>query len=228
MTSLLTRRLGHLLPLTIFLAALAGGGRDARADPVAVHARSSGAAQPLPAGTPAPQAAAPQAAAPQAAAPTTTAAPQAGGPVLAPVAGPSLSAPAAAVPAPPAGPPQTRLKSRGMVVGGVALTGVGAVSTLLGAALILSCSKNDPCDPNREPNSYYINQGEPVPDTGYGSIGKTIGLGLVVLGVASMGGGIVLATLGSRRVPVPPEERAASRRPEIVLGVRYAGLRWSM
>ncbi|WP_437668700.1 hypothetical protein [Sorangium sp. So ce131] len=207
------QRLGRLLLLTIFLTALAGGGRDARADPVAAQARSAAAAQPLPAGASAPTAA------PQTAAPTTTAAPQADGPVLAPVAGPSLSAPAAAVPAPPAGPPQLRIKSPGMVIGGVALTAVGAVSTLFGALMIIGS--------DREPVTYI--DGEPS-ESGYdfSYVGKTIGLGFVVLGVGSMGGGIALATVGSRRVPVPSEERAASRRPEIVLGARYAGLRWSM
>jgi hypothetical protein len=117
------QRLGRLLLLTIFLAAIAGGGRDAWAEPAAAHARSSGAAQPLPAGTPAP----------------TAAVPQARGPALAPVAD-------AAAPTPPARP-LTRTNSPGMLVGGFVSSFFGVVNTLIGIVSITDdTSAGDPAD----------------------------------------------------------------------------------
>ncbi|WP_437662754.1 hypothetical protein [Sorangium sp. So ce1182] len=179
---------------------------------------------PLPAGAPA-RAAAPPAsgAAPAgaAAAPAGAAAarPTTGGAALAPVAG--------RAPAPPARP-LTRRRSKGMMVTGIVLTSIGAVA-LLGGGLALAsactgaeCDSDSLDDPLEDDSLDYIDQEDSDEEAGYA---------LILGGLVFAGVGIPLAIIGGRQVPVQPEKKAASapaRSPELVLGPRYAGLRWSM
>ncbi|WP_438021712.1 hypothetical protein [Sorangium sp. So ce233] len=154
---------------------------------------------PLPAGAPARAAAAP---ATGAARPTSGAAPPASGAALAPVAGRAPAAPAR---------PLMRRRSKGMMVTGIVLTSIGTIA-LLGGGLALASECSDP-----ECASY----GEEE-EAGAGAA-------LVVGGLIFAGVGIPLAIVGGRQVPVEPEKKAASApAPSLVLGPRYAGLRWSM
>ncbi|WP_437629465.1 hypothetical protein [Sorangium sp. So ce854] len=159
---------------------------------------------PLAAGAPA-RATAPPAAAP----PGTGAAPPATGAALAPVAGP--------VPAPPARP-QMRRRSKGMMVTGIVLTSLGAVAVIGGGLAFASADSSDPLDGELD----YLDEGESAEDAG---------AALVVGGLVLAGVGIPLAIIGGRQVPVAPAKKAAAApapSPELVLGPRYAGLRWSM
>ncbi|WP_437302084.1 hypothetical protein [Sorangium sp. So ce388] len=192
------------------------------------------AVPPLPAGAPARAAALPATGAAQptsgaaqptsggAAQPTSGAAaarPTTGGAALAPVAG--------RAPAPPA-QPLTRRRSKGMMVTGIVLTSIGAVALLGGGlALASTCSGSD-CDAGSFDDSLddesldYLDEEDSGAEAGYA---------LIIGGLVFAGVGIPLAIIGGRRVPVQPEKNAASapaRSPELVLGPRYAGLRWSM
>ncbi|WP_437292460.1 hypothetical protein [Sorangium sp. So ce426] len=170
---------------------------------------------PLPAGAPARDAALPPSGP---AAPAGAAAPPPSGAPLAPVA--------AHAPAPPAAP-LTKRRNKGMMVTGIVLTSLGTIA-LLGGGLVIastpSCS-GDGCeyDPSSDPFS---------DDAGYEEDGaEGAGVGLVVGGLVLAGVGIPLAIVGGRKVPVQPEKQAASTPappPELVIGPRYAGLRWSM
>ncbi|CAN94676.1 putative membrane protein [Sorangium cellulosum So ce56] len=182
---------------------------------------------PLPAGAPAGAAALPPSgpAAPAGAAalpPGGPGAPRASGAPLAPVAAVAPGRPAA---------PLTKRRSKGMMVTGIVLTSLGAVAILGGGLVIASapsCS-GDGCVYDRSSNPY-------ADDTGYqyeedGADAEGAGVGLVVGGLVLAGVGIPLAIVGGRKVPVQPEKQAASTPappPELVIGPRYAGLRWSM
>ncbi|KYG02532.1 hypothetical protein BE20_50480, partial [Sorangium cellulosum] len=126
----------------------------------------------------------------------------------------------------PAPPPQplTRRRSKGMMVTGIVLTSIGAVA-LLGGGLAIAASSatdpdytGDPTDPFEEDFTYEED-----------ASAADAGVALIVGGVVFAGVGIPLAIVGGRKVPVQPEKKAASAPPpELVLGPRYAGLRWSM
>ncbi|MGK3984292.1 hypothetical protein WME99_14710 [Sorangium sp. So ce136] len=181
---------------------------------------------PLPAGAPARVAAPPASGAAQptsgaAAQPTSGAAaarPTTGGAALAPVAG--------RAPAPPARP-LTRRRSKGMMVTGIVLTSIGAVALLGGGLALASTCSGSGCDdslddPLGDDSLDYVEEEDSGADAGYA---------LIIGGLVFAGIGIPLAIIGGRQVPVQPEKKAASapaRSPELVLGPRYAGLRWSM
>ncbi|WP_437720006.1 hypothetical protein [Sorangium sp. So ce861] len=146
--------------------------------------------------------------------PARAAAPPASGAALAPVAG--------RAPAPPP-QPLTRRRSKGMMVTGIVLTSIGAVA-LLGGGLALAASSatdpdtGEPTDPFEEEFGYEED-----------ASATEAGVALILGGVVFAGVGIPLAIVGGRKVPVQPEKKAASAPPpELVLGPRYAGLRWSM
>ncbi|WP_437805522.1 hypothetical protein [Sorangium sp. So ce1078] len=193
----------------------AGATETVAIPPLPAGAQARAAAPP--AGTSAPPA---SAAAPPprfAAPPPRAAAPPAGGAALAPVAG--------RAPAPPA-QPLTRRRSKGMMVTGIVLTSIGAVA-LVGGGLALAsacsgaeCGTEEELDPFEEDLTYAEEGGEQ--DAGYA---------LIIGGLVFAGVGIPLAIIGGRKVPVQPEKKAASAPappPELVIGPRYAGLRWSM
>ncbi|WP_080682321.1 serine/threonine-protein kinase [Sorangium cellulosum] len=166
------------------------------------------------AGAPA-RAAAPPVSGPAAPPPARAAAPPASGAALAPVAG---------RPAFPPPQPLTRRRSKGMMVTGIVLTSIGAVA-LLGGGLALAADSatdpeytGDPTDPFEEELGYEED-----------ASAAEAGVALILGGVVFAGVGIPLAIVGGRKVPVQPEKKAASAPPpELVLGPRYAGLRWSM
>ncbi|XYH92617.1 hypothetical protein ACMHYB_32665 [Sorangium sp. So ce1128] len=179
---------------------------------------------PLPAGAPA-RAAAPPATG--AAPPTSGAAASAGAAAARPTGGAALAPVAGRAPAPPARP-LTRRRSKGMMVTGIVLTSIGAVALLGGGlALASTCSGSD-CgsgsfDDSLDDESIdYIDEENSDAEAGYA---------LIIGGLVFAGVGIPLAIIGGRQVPVRPEKKAASAPappPELVLGPRYAGLRWSM
>ncbi|WP_437643354.1 hypothetical protein [Sorangium sp. So ce362] len=145
------------------------------------------------------------------------AAPPASGAAFAPVAG--------RAPAPPA-EPLTRRRSKGMMVTGIVLTSIGTVALIGGALAIASacsgpgCESGEELDPFEEEFGYAEEDSEM--DAGYA---------LVIGGLVFAGVGIPLAIIGGRKVPVQVERKAASAPappPELVIGPRYAGLRWSM
>ncbi|WP_437519845.1 hypothetical protein WME79_25260 [Sorangium sp. So ce726] len=177
------------------------------------------AVPPLPAGAPARDAALPPSGPP---APAGAAAPPPSS-ALAPAgaAAPRASgAPVAAYAPPPPAAPLTKRRSKGMMVTGIVLTSLGTVAVLGGGLVIASttsCS-GDSC--GYDSSSVYEEE-----DT------DGAGVGLVVSGLILAGVGIPLAIIGGRKVPVQPEKQAASAPappPELVIGPRYAGLRWSM
>ncbi|WP_437552043.1 hypothetical protein WME97_11975 [Sorangium sp. So ce367] len=57
---------------------------------------------------------------------------------------------------------------------------------------------------------------------------EALGGAIVVGGLITAGVGATSMIIGGRKVPVAPAKNAASAAPELVLGPRYAGLRWSM
>ncbi|WP_433926076.1 hypothetical protein AB3662_24425 [Sorangium cellulosum] len=166
---------------------------------------------PLPAGEPARAAAQPATGATGAARPTSGAAPPASGAARA-TTGAALAPVAGGAPMPPARP-QMRRRSKGMMVTGIVLTSLGTIA-LLGGGLALASACSDP-----ECETYSEDDGG-------------AGAALVVGGLIFAGVGIPLAIVGGRLVPVEPEKRKAASAPapstELVLGPRYAGLRWSM
>ncbi|AUX44129.1 uncharacterized protein SOCE26_055910 [Sorangium cellulosum] len=172
--------------------------RAGASETVAVPPLAAGAGPAAPATPPAATAARPGAAAARPAAPAGSA----GGAALAPVAGKAPAAPAE---------PPTRMKSRRLFVTGIVLTGVGALVTLAGGVTI-ACAEPGACDEE---------SADPDED-------KALGGALVVGGIISAGVGVTFMIMGGRKAPVQPAKNAASAAPELVLGPRYAGLRWSM
>ncbi|WP_434040744.1 MULTISPECIES: hypothetical protein [Sorangium] len=180
-----------------------------------VEATRAGASEtvaipPLPAGAPARAAAQPTTGATGAAQPTSGAAPPASGAARATTGG-AIAPVAGGAPTPPARPLMRR-RSKGMMVTGIVLTSLGTIA-LLGGGLALASTCSDP-----ECASYDEEDGG-------------AGAALVVGGLIFAGVGIPLAIVGGRLVPVEPEKKAASApapSTELVLGPRYAGLRWSM
>jgi serine/threonine-protein kinase len=157
--------------------------------------------------------------------------PPATGPGLPPVA---PRAPAAAAAPTPAAPPQMRRRSKGMMVTGIVLISVGAVAVVGGGLAIAAACPGDTCDDTEDTFLGYDEYGEPIYMSGFDSgeddSAAAAGVALVLGGIVSAGVGIPLAIIGGRKVPVQPEKRAAAAAaaPELVLGPRYAGLRWSM
>jgi hypothetical protein len=47
-------------------------------------------------------------------------------------------------------------------------------------------------------------------------------------GIAGIGGGIALTVIGAKKVPVQPATNGAWTAPELLIGPRFTGLRWSM
>lgn len=130
---------------------------------------------------------------------------------------PPATAPPATGAAPPARP-QMRRRSKGMMVTGIVLTSLGAVALIGGGLAFASADSSDPLDGELD----YLDEGESAEDAG---------AALVVGGLVLAGVGIPLAIIGGRQVPVAPAKKAAAApapSPELVLGPRYAGLRWSM
>ncbi|WP_437729688.1 hypothetical protein [Sorangium sp. So ce1335] len=180
----------------------AGAAEAVAIPPLAAGAPARAAAPPASGAAPATGGAAPPASGP---------ARPAGGAALAPVAGP------APVPAAPARP-QMRRRSKGMMVTGIVLTSIGAVALIGGGLAFASADSGDPV----EDEFGYLDEGESAADAG---------AALVVGGLIFAGVGIPLAIIGGRKVPVEPAKSAAAApapSPELVLGPRYAGLRWSM
>ncbi|WP_437901567.1 hypothetical protein [Sorangium sp. So ce124] len=183
---------------------------------------------PLPPGAPARDAALPPSGPPApagAAAPPPSGATAPAGAAALRASGAPFAPVAAHAPAPPAAP-LTKRRSKGMMVTGIVLTSLGTVA-LLGGGLVLasssSCSGDscgyDSSDPFADDEVYEEDDTEGA------------GVGLVVGGLVLAGVGIPLAIIGGRKVPVQPEKQAASAPappPELVIGPRYAGLRWSM
>ncbi|WP_437594847.1 hypothetical protein [Sorangium sp. So ce1000] len=168
-------------------------------------------------GTPVPtRAAAPPASG--APAPARAAAPRATGAALAPVA---ARAPARVG----VGAPLTKRRSKGMMVTGIVLTSIGTVALLGGGLVLASSCSGDGC-------GYDDTSGDPFSDdVSYEDDTTGAGVALVVSGLVLAGVGIPLAIIGGRKVPVQPEKQAAAAPappPELVIGPRYAGLRWSM
>ena len=109
---------------------------------------------------------------------------------------------------PPAGKDRpSRRNSKGMIVGGIILTGVGLLAAGSGALIVGACAKP-----------------EENPDCKDGAVpaGAIIG----GLGVAGMAVGIPLIVIGARKVPAKPA--AAGAAPLLLLGPRSVGLRWSL
>ncbi|WP_441285879.1 hypothetical protein ACSRUE_25600 [Sorangium sp. KYC3313] len=178
---------------------------------------------PLPAGAPARDAALPPSGPP---APAGAAAPPPGGPAAPRASGAPLAPVAAHAPAPPAAP-LTKRRSKGMMVTGIVLTSLGTIAILGGGLVIAStpscsgdsCGYDTSSDPFADDTVYEEDDADGA------------GVGLVVGGLVLAGVGIPLAIIGGRKVPVQPEKQAASTPappPELVIGPRYAGLRWSM
>ncbi|XXX71928.1 hypothetical protein WMF30_30210 [Sorangium sp. So ce134] len=193
----------------------------------AVELNKAGASEtvavpPLPAGPPARAAAPPVSGAPPVGAapppPARAAAPPASGAALAPVAG--------RAPAPPA-QPLTRRRSKGMMVTGIVLTSIGTVALVGGGLAIASACTGPDCGSGADPTDPFAEE------LGYEDDGSELdaGYALIIGGLVFAGVGIPLAIIGGRKVPVQPEKKAASAPappPELVLGPRYAGIRWSM
>ncbi|WP_437283444.1 hypothetical protein WME90_23575 [Sorangium sp. So ce375] len=195
----------------------AGASETLAVPPLAAGAPARDAAPPA-SGAPAPaRAAAPPAGA---LAPSHAAAPPASGAPFAPVAPVAKGAPA--LPA----APLTKRRSKGMMVTGIVLTSLGTVAVLGGGLVIASSCSGDGCgydDSSSDPFSDNVDYEES--DT------EGAGVGLVIGGLVLAGVGIPLAIIGGRKVPVQPEKQAAAAPappPELVIGPRYAGLRWSM
>ncbi|WP_437322566.1 hypothetical protein [Sorangium sp. So ce381] len=183
---------------------------------------------PLPPGAPARNAALPPSGPPApagAAAPPPSGATAPAGAAALRASGAPFAPVAAHAPAPPAAP-LTKRRSKGMMVTGIVLTSLGTVA-LLGGGLVLASSSScagdscgyDSSDPFADDEVYEEDDTEGA------------GVGLVVGGLVLAGVGIPLAIIGGRKVPVQPEKQAASAPappPELVIGPRYAGLRWSM
>ncbi|WP_437874295.1 hypothetical protein [Sorangium sp. So ce513] len=157
-----------------------------------------------------------EAPAPAVAPPPATSAPPPATSVPAPATGAALAPVAGPVPAPPARP-QMRRRSKGMMVTGIVLTSLGTVALIGGGLVLASADSGDTIGDELG----YIDEGESEEDAG---------AALVVGGLVLAGVGIPLAIIGGRQVPVDPEKKAAAPAPspELVLGPRYAGLRWSM
>lgn len=98
-----------------------------------------------------------------------------------------------------------------MFVSGIVVTGIGALVALTGVYSLdradsATCESFDGDNPDE---------------------GKAVGGGMAATRLIGAGVGVTIMILGGHKVPVKPAKRAASTAPELVLGPRYAGLRWS-
>jgi hypothetical protein len=100
-----------------------------------------------------------------------------------------------------------------MMVAGIVLTSVGALGLVVGGVLI-SQANNDatrtcvagPCDPTNDDK-------------------RKLGIGVAVVGLASLGVGIPLLVIGARKVPV--EQQPTAWQPRLELGPTSGRLTWS-
>ena len=164
-------------------------------------------------------------------------------------AAPTAAAPMALAAPPPASPPplgyanaddppdveylpETRIRSSGLLAGGVLLLSLGLVGVVAGSSMIGAH------EPTRDPND--------IPpcfdDTGSGCGGipafssevvlkpgmRTAGIATLIGSAVSMGVGIPLIVLGAKRVPVLDDDaaRAAKLTPTLRVGSSGATLTW--
>jgi hypothetical protein len=170
-------------------------------------------------------------------------------PPAAPVAAPA--APAAATPAAPQPPVRTvlvvrddgwkpsadgatRMRSRGLLIGGLVTAGVGVVGIIGGAAMMASdTSTKSSSAVACSPQAVQLAGGEPcvlgaVAD-GLSGMQRDIGRVFVVSGGIMAAGGIVMAIAGASQVPIaaPTREQQARGIPAVAVGAGQASLRWS-
>lgn len=114
----------------------------------------------------------------------------------------------------------TQRRSRGMMIAGVVLTGVGAVSLVSGALMLSAANQTVDCTYD---NSGYCYQ-TTYTDSGLQAAGAVF----VVIGAASLAAGIPLWIVGSRRVPVTDpsgQQPVQAFVPELRVGAGSAKLR---
>jgi hypothetical protein len=113
-------------------------------------------------------------------------------------------------------PPRMERRSKGMMIGGIVLTGVGALSFLTGLTVYaLGSAGTDDCTSG----SYYSCDWKSDSGT------QTTGAIMMVLGGAAVAVGIPLTVVGARKVPVDPA--AESKAPTLQLGAGRASLRFA-
>jgi hypothetical protein len=111
-------------------------------------------------------------------------------------------------------------RSTGMMITGLILSGLGAVSLFTGVAVYAAGSSSDDCSYNGYGSSCSSDSGA-----------QAAGVGFMVGGLIGIGVGIPLAIVGGRKVPVDPQAQPApaeqaSLIPQVSGGPRNIALRW--
>ena len=118
-------------------------------------------------------------------------------------------------------PPRMERRSKGMMIGGIVLLGVGGLSLITGLAVYAAGSVGSyNCSSQWGNGSGFCGW---KADTGT----ETAGVALMIAGVAGLGVGIPLTVIGAKKVPVDPqtgEQPAQSTVPTLRLGAGKATL----
>ena len=117
-------------------------------------------------------------------------------------------------------PPRMERRSKGMMVGGIVLLGVGALSLVTGLAVYAAGSLGSyECTAGWGSGGGYCGYKE-------SSSEKTAGAALMIVGVAGIGVGIPLTVIGAKKVPVDPQtgEQALTTTPTLRVGAGHASL----
>jgi hypothetical protein len=124
-------------------------------------------------------------------------------------------------------PPRMERRSKGMMIGGIVLLGVGGLSGIVGALVYAvasapthSCGASTTTGGSGYSYTYDWNL---CTDKG----GQTAGAALMIAGLAGIGVGIPLTIIGAKKVPVDPETGEPPKQsaaPTLRLGAGHASL----
>lgn len=129
--------------------------------------------------------------------------------------------------------PSTRMRSKGLVIGGVITAATGLAGIIAGSVMIASDtakpSSRDACNPQ----VVQLTAGEACVlgayADGLSGLQKDLGRVFAVAGGVTLAGGIAMTVAGAWQVPLakPTREQQARGIPAITVGPGQASLRWS-
>ena len=115
-----------------------------------------------------------------------------------------------------------------MMAGGIVLISVGGILAVTGSLIAVACSGGGCSNDSSTPIGVDGSGNPQYEETGRDSSLGGVGVGLMLGGLAAVGGGIALTVIGSKRVPAKPPAGTTSAAPELLIGPRFTGLRWTM
>jgi hypothetical protein len=114
--------------------------------------------------------------------------------------------------------PPTRMRNKGVFIGGIVLGVVGLATGIAGGALAASSASTPPCSPSSGGLCFNLS-----------GLSEGVGIAIAVSGGGMVVGGLAMIIVGSARVPIlaPTRAQQAAGVPVVAVGPRVSTLTWS-